>query len=219
MEDPIMKDGESHRDTAVVIVGCGIHGTALAVRLLAETDLTTDNIRIVDEHGEPLAAFEEKACQCGMETLRSTFVQHVSPEPFSLESFAEGHDREHELVPNRNYPPRPTLSLFLDHAQFVVDQYDLTESLVEARMTDVTRRRDGLTVETTAGSFGTQSLVLAVGLGDQYTWPAWADRIVADTLLPDVSATPPAALSVDRWWVKPCCIVVITKIDVHNKCC
>lgn len=180
MEGPMTNDGESHRDTAVVIVGCGIHGTTLAVRLLAETDLTTDDIRIIDEHGEPLAAFEAKARQCGMETLRSTFVQHVSPEPFSLESFAEGRDREHELVPTRNYPPRPTLSLFLDHAQFVVNRYDLTDSLVEARMTDVTRRDDGVTVETTAGSFETRSLVLAVGMGDQYTWPAWAEPISTD---------------------------------------
>ena len=172
-----MSDRTTQRDAAVVIVGCGIHGTTLAIRLLAETELTTDDIRIVDEHGEPLAAFEEKACQCGMETLRSTFVQHVSPEPFSLESFAEGHNREHELVPTRNYPPRPTLSLFLDHAQFVVDRYDLGASLVEARMTDVMRREDGITVETTAGSFGAHSLVLAVGMGDQYTWPAWADPI------------------------------------------
>ena len=172
-----MSDRTTQRDAAVVIVGCGIHGTTLAIRLLAETELTTDDIRIVDEHGEPLAAFEEKARQCGMETLRSTFVQHVSPEPFSLESFAEGHNREHELVPTRNYPPRPTLSLFLDHAQFVVDRYDLGASLVEARMTDVTRREDGITVETTAGSFDAHSLVLAVGLGNQYTWPAWAEPI------------------------------------------
>lgn len=170
-------DGESRRDTAVVIVGCGIHGTTLAVRLLAETDLTTDDIRIVDEHGEPLAAFEAKARQCGMETLRSTFVQHVSPEPFSLESFAEGRDREHELVPTRNYPPRPTLSLFLDHAQFVVDQHNLAESVVEARMTNVTRRDDGVTVETTGGSFDAGSLVLAIGMGGEYTWPTWADPI------------------------------------------
>ncbi|SEO51180.1 FAD-NAD(P)-binding [Halorientalis persicus] len=177
MEGPMTNDGETHRDTAVVIVGCGIHGTTLAVRLLAETDLTTDDIRIVDEHGEPLAAFEAKARRCGMETLRSTFVQHVSPEPFSLESFAEGRDREHELVPTRNYPPRPTLSLFLDHAQFVVDQHNLTESVVEARMTNVTRRDDGVTVETTGGSFDAGSLVLAIGMGGEYTWPTWADPI------------------------------------------
>lgn len=90
-----------------VIVGGGIHGTCLANYLLTEGEYTRDEIRILDPREELLASFAKKARQCGMETLRSTFVHHIDTESFSLESLAEGHHRAHELVSTENHPDRP----------------------------------------------------------------------------------------------------------------
>lgn len=105
-----------------VIVGGGIHGTYLTNYLLTKTEHSHRDIRLVEPRERLLASFATKAHQCGMRTLRSTFVHHIDTEPFSLESFAEGADRGDELVSTENHPNRPTLELFLDHARYVIDR-------------------------------------------------------------------------------------------------
>jgi 2-polyprenyl-6-methoxyphenol hydroxylase-like FAD-dependent oxidoreductase len=82
------------RSYEYVIVGGGIHGTCLANYLLAEGAYSHQDLRLVDPRDQLLASFETKTHQCGMRTLRSTFVHHISTEPFSLEAFAEGASRE-----------------------------------------------------------------------------------------------------------------------------
>jgi len=73
-----------------VIVGGGVHGTCLANYLLAGRKYSHQELCLVEPREQLLASFKTKARQCGMRTLRSTFVHHIGAEPFSLESFAEG---------------------------------------------------------------------------------------------------------------------------------
>ncbi|ERG91345.1 MAG: hypothetical protein J07HQW1_01379 [Haloquadratum walsbyi J07HQW1] len=77
-----------------VIIGGGIHGTCLANYLLAEGAYRHQDLCLVDPREQLLASFETKARQCGMRTLRSTFVHHIGTEPFLLEAFAEGASQE-----------------------------------------------------------------------------------------------------------------------------
>ncbi|MFP8956716.1 FAD/NAD(P)-binding protein [Natrialbaceae archaeon A-CW3] len=158
------------------IVGGGIHGTYLAQRLLEETSLDRTDVCIVDPHDQLLASFHEKTSACGMEALRSTFVHHVGTEPFSLESFAESTDREDELVPTVDYPPRPSLDLFLDHAAYVIDRKNLDSLHRQASVDEIHERpgETGFRLETTAGSIDTDYCVLAIGHGGRYRWPDWA---------------------------------------------
>ena len=164
-----------------VIIGGGIHGTCLANYLLAEGEYSHQDICLVEPSERLLASFATKARQCGMRTLRSTFVHYIDTEPFSLESFAEGAGREAELVSTENYPNRPTLELFLDHARYVIDRRDIDECHLQSRVTGVTRTGAGdrLEVQTDAGSREARHVVLAIGLGGQPTIPTWV------TLLPD----------------------------------
>jgi glycine/D-amino acid oxidase-like deaminating enzyme len=164
-----------------VIVGGGIHGACLANYLLAEGGCTHRDLRLVEPHEQLLGSFERKARQCGMRTLRSTFVHHIATEPFSLESFAEGADREDELVSTENYPNRPTLELFFDHARYVIGRRDIDECHLQSRVTGVTRTGDGdrLELQTDAGSLDARHVVLAIGLGGSRTVPTWG------TSLPD----------------------------------
>ena len=165
-----------------VIVGGGVHGTYLLNRLTEEYD--HGDIAVVDPEPRFLAAFRRRASACGMSQLRSPFVHHVGRDPFDLETFAEGADREDELVPTEGYPPRPTLSLFLDHADRVVGRRGLGECHVRARVTDIAPGAEGLTVETTAGGLRAERVVLAVGNGPP-SLPEWAcpgvDHVWADT--------------------------------------
>ena len=168
-----------------VIIGGGIHGTCLANYLLAEGKYSHQDIRLVEPREQLLASFATKARQCGMRTLRSTFVHHIDTEPFSLESFAEKAGREDELVSTENYPNRPTLELFLDHARYVIDRRDIDECHLPSRVTGVTRTEAGdrLEVQTDAGSHEARQVVLAIGLGGQPTIPTWAASLPDDSPL------------------------------------
>jgi cation diffusion facilitator CzcD-associated flavoprotein CzcO len=168
-----------------VIIGGGIHGTYLTNYLLTEGGHTHQDLRLVDPREQLLASFATKARQCGMRTLRSTFVHHIGTEPFSLESFAEGADREDELVSTENYPNRPTLELFLDHARYVIDRRDIDECHLQSRVTGVTRTGDSdrLDVQTDAGTLEARRVVLAIGLGGSRTVPTWGTSLPDDAPL------------------------------------
>ncbi|MFC4436646.1 MULTISPECIES: FAD/NAD(P)-binding protein [Natrialbaceae] len=179
-----------------VIVGGGIHGTYLVQRLLEDTDLEREDVRIVDPNERLLASFRRKAQACEMDAMRSTFVHHVGTEPFGLESFAEACGREDELLPTPGYPRRPSLSLFLDYAEYVIDGRELEvlhrRTAVES-IDDRAEGADGIVVETADGPIRTRSCVLAIGHGGRYRTPDWADGIDAVTHVwdgfdPDASA-------------------------------
>ena len=159
-----------------VVVGGGIHGTYVARELL-DAGVSREDIVILDTHGKLLGSFRRKARACGMETLRSNYVQHVGPTPFGLERFAETHEREDELVPTRNSQPRPTVDLFLDYADHVVDRFGLAGLVREATVTGIDRD-DSLVVQLQGGTSHDQiratRVVLAVGQGDRYRRPEWA---------------------------------------------
>ncbi len=154
-----------------VVVGGGIHGTYVARELL-EAGVSREELAIVDDHGELLASFREKARACGMETLRSNYVQHIGPSPFGLETFASARDRDDELVPTQNSQRRPTLDLFLSYAEYVIDQFDLRELVREARLTGLSRE-ETLRLETTAGDLQARRVVLAIGPGEECRQPTW----------------------------------------------
>lgn len=161
------------RDTVEwLVVGGGIHGTYVTRELL-EAGVPRKDVAVVDSHGELLASFRQKARACGMETLRSNYVQHIGPSPFGLQQFAEVRNRDEELVPTRNSQPRPTVALFLDYADHVIERFELDRVVRERTVTGI--ERDGsLVVDTTAGTIRAERVVLAVGHGGRYCRPGWA---------------------------------------------
>jgi len=156
-----------------LVVGGGIHGT-YAARELLEAGVPRSELVVLDSHGELLAAFRKQARACGMETLRSNYVQHIGPSSFGLERFAEARYREDELVPTRHSQVRPTLDLFLDYADHVIDRFDLADLVRERTVTGI-RREDALVVETTEKPVRAERVVLAIGPGNRYRRPDWAD--------------------------------------------
>ena len=158
-----------------VIVGGGIHGTYLSKELLEETPLDRTEIAIIDPRDRLLASFRRKAHACGLDALRSSFVQHLGSDPFYLWGFAEANDRGDELVATVDYPERPSLSLFLDHAQAVLDSRKIGSLHRQATVEAIERDRDRYRIKTTEGSVLTNSVVLATGHGGRYRHPEWAD--------------------------------------------
>ncbi|ELZ88996.1 hypothetical protein C453_00770 [Haloferax elongans ATCC BAA-1513] len=163
-----------------VIVGGGVHGTHLALRLLTKTDLTHEDIALLEPGGELLGAFRRQCRQCGMEALRSPFVHHVGVDPFSLRDFARARGRMGELLHSETGGDRPTVDLFFDHADWVIERHDLDSLIEPIAATGVQKERDTLVVQTTNRPLRTDRCVLAVGHGGAYTRPEWATDLPVD---------------------------------------
>lgn len=166
------------------IVGGGVHGVYLANRLLETTALTPSQVAIFDPNDRLLASFRTLADACGMEALRSSYVHHVGTDPFSLESYAEATGREAELVATVDYPERPTRSLFLDHADHIIDRNGIDELHRQVAVTDVqygadcaTDRDRSLVLDTEQGRVEAETCILAVGWLGQYSVPEWATAV------------------------------------------
>ncbi|WP_089385894.1 FAD/NAD(P)-binding protein [Halorubrum vacuolatum] len=174
-----MRTQISPRTFGCTIIGGGIHGTHLVQRLLDETPIDRSDVCIIDPHERLLASFRARATTCGMNSLRSTFVHHIGIEPFGLESFAKANGREDELVPTVNYPARPSLDLFLDHSDYVIERNDLESLHYQAAVEEIHERPEtqGLRLETTAGPVETDSCVIAIGHGGRYRCPDWATNV------------------------------------------
>jgi len=161
-----------------VVVGGGIHGTYLGQRLLEDTALDRDELVIVDPNDRLLDSFRRKARACGMDSLRSTYVNHLGTDPFALEDFAEGHGREDELRPTVDYPDRPGLKLFLDHADHVIESNSLDTLHRQTTVTAIHDQPDGgLRVVTDDGVIDTRSCVLAIGHGGRHHLPEWGRSV------------------------------------------
>ncbi|RQG95792.1 FAD/NAD(P)-binding protein [Natrarchaeobius chitinivorans] len=170
--------GETATDALVTIVGGGVHGVHLAVRLLKRGLVDRSELRIVDPPGL-LESFRRKCRQCGMVEFRSPFVHHVGTDPFSLRNFARTHGREDELRSTTVGAERPTASLFFDHAGRLCDRYDLESIRLDARVTDLVDRHNCVEIETTDGPVSSRWCLLAVGYGRSVAYPEWATELVS----------------------------------------
>jgi cation diffusion facilitator CzcD-associated flavoprotein CzcO len=165
------------RPSECVIVGGGLHGIHVAAKLLEETAIEHGQLRIVDRNHRLATNFREKATQCGMESMRSSYLDHVGVHPPELELFAARRNRTDELFETDDYPPRPSLSLFLDHVDHVVDRYDLDDLHVRARVTALRESDDRVVLETDEGTLDAHRCVLAIGHGNRYTRPSWTTAL------------------------------------------
>ena len=170
----------SHEPHDCVVVGGGVHGTCIANYLFEAGEYAHGELRVVDPGPELLESFATRARQCGMRTLRSTFVHHIATDPFSLKRFATDRYRDDELVSTTDYPNRPTLDLFLDHARHVVDVSSIDDCHVRTTVRDVTDGPDHLHVQTDDGTLDARRVVLALGLGERPTRPEWATSLTDD---------------------------------------
>jgi thioredoxin reductase len=169
-EDEVVNTMERH---AWTVVGGGLHGCCIAHLLCRRTVHTTDEVRTIDPHDRLLARFERRARACRMNTLRSAHVHHLADDPFSLRSYAQGQDREGQLHETHRYVTRPSLDLFLDHAHHTLRRSGVTDTHVQGSVIGIEATSDGYRVETTAGDFETERVLLALGSGPQRT-PTWA---------------------------------------------
>ena len=94
----------SHRNIPITIIGGGIHGISIAIRLLREVPTAARHLAIVDRHPRPLTQWRRKTERQGMTFLRSPAVHHITPDALGIVEYAERHNRISELAPPYSQP-------------------------------------------------------------------------------------------------------------------
>lgn len=162
---------------AWLIIGGGIHGTYLSHLLVNKVGLNRDEVRVLDPHQKPMAVWNRNTINCGMRFLRSPATHNIDIPVLSLYRFAQSPaiDGMAEFIPPYN---RPSLSLFQKHCEHVIHQFHLEELRITGRaLTLHKNNRHSLKAETSVGSIAARNVILAMGMGEQPYWPAWARRL------------------------------------------
>ena len=162
-----------------LIIGGGIHGVHIAARLLGESCVTSERLRIVDPSNRLLSRWRSCADTTGMTHLRSPGVHHLDLNPYSLLGFAGKRRKRKSRKTGQFAPPydRPALALFNAHCDQVVETFELAKLHIQDRATKCSVDRNGVGVQLSSGrEIAAQHLVLAIGTSEQPEWPDWAPR-------------------------------------------
>lgn len=160
-----------------MIIGGGIHGVHLAVRLLAEAEVPPDRIRLVDPAAHLLASWHRCTQNTGMRFLRSPAVHHLDVDPWSLLQFAGSSRRGRRTGRGLFCPPynRPSVDLFAAHSADVIARHGLEDLHVRDRAASIELACDRATVRLASGAtLQTRQVLLALGASEQPRWPTWA---------------------------------------------
>ena len=162
-----------------VIIGGGIHGVHLAVRLIGEARIPKTRIRIIDPAPSLLHAWHRCSMNTGMTFLRSPSVHNLDIEPFSLLNFADaktGCTRRELFKAPYN---RPSVQLFSEHCAHVISKYDLNSIHIKDLATDISLSCDGVHVQLEEGRpLKAQRALLAMGTSAHPRSPAWAANLL-----------------------------------------
>ncbi|MEM7608031.1 MAG: FAD/NAD(P)-binding protein [Myxococcota bacterium] len=157
-----------------LIVGGGIQGVHLAVRLLGEAGV--EELRIVDPGQRLLECWRTCTATTGMTHLRSSSVHHLDICPWSLRDL--GGDRRN-CDPQLFAAPfdRPQLKLFNRHCDRVTEAYGLHERHIRARVEACSVDEDGVRARLSTGAtVKANHMLLALGGGERVRWPHWAPQ-------------------------------------------
>lgn len=158
-----------------LIIGGGIHGVHLALVLRERCGVAADQIRIIDPHERLLARWEACTTACGMRYLRSTVVHHLAPDPYDLLRFAQRTNAEPHHFHGRYQ--RPSLAIFQAHSHALIEQHRLTAITLRGRVCGLRRRANGWQAETDHGTLTARNVIVALSIGEQLRWPAWASAL------------------------------------------
>ncbi|WP_404407246.1 SidA/IucD/PvdA family monooxygenase [Jeotgalibacillus malaysiensis] len=157
-----------------LIAGGGIHGCTIAAHLIKQNIIKPDQLKIIDPNPEPLADWKERTAFIDMPYLRSPGVHHLDIKPFSLKQYGKQAGTETDF-----YGPysRPSLHLFNEHCDRVIEETALCKSWHTGLMSIVVRESDHWMVQTKKGDrFYTKNLVIATGINRRLFLPEWGHK-------------------------------------------
>ena len=156
-----------------LIIGGGIHGSYLANLLTHLPGADHSQVRILDPQEALLSTWRRNTENCGMAYLRSPATHNIDRPILSLYRFAktpEGRAHAAFIAPYN----RPSLALFQRHCRHVIAANRLDRLHVRARARRLIKDGRTLIVETDGPTLRSRRVLLALGMGEQPCWPAWA---------------------------------------------
>ena len=156
-----------------LVIGGGIRGTFMANLLVNQLGVGLDDLRVLDPHDMLLAAWSRNTANCGMSHLRSPATHNIDLHALALYRYA----RSPAGIPFRDFIQpynRPSLGLFRRHSDHVVQTNRLETLRLKGRVQALRKNRSSIHGDSTAGTLKTRNVMLAIGLGEQPNWPAWA---------------------------------------------
>ena len=176
----------AHRNIPITIIGGGIHGVSIALRLLRE--MPTTALAVVDRHPLPLTAWRRKTERQGMKFLRSPAVHHITPDALGIVEYAERHNRTDELAPPYS---QPSTQLFWEYCcnglkEIAKHQNYYQFDVAKLRWDKGAGKYPFRLISTENVGFRSSSVILAIGADDCYYVPPefvpwqrrWPERIV-----------------------------------------
>ena len=162
---------------AICIVGAGIHGTAVATRILQELPDAAERLVLVDPNPRCLADWSRRTSRQCMETMRSPAAHHLDSEPDALIRYAEAVGRTDELAAPYACP---SLSLFMSHARTVVERHGLDDRILRAGVEDIRTARGGYVVRCSNGSeVHAAAVIITSGMRGHALRPSWSGHPAA----------------------------------------
>jgi cation diffusion facilitator CzcD-associated flavoprotein CzcO len=159
-----------------VIIGGGIHGTYLSNLLVTDFGLPISKVKIIDPNEDVCGRWKELTSRTGMQFLRSPIVHNVGTSPWDLLKFFKANPAE-RWARTIGATERPSLAMFNAHVDAVCDNAGLRQMRVKAQALAIHKIAGGLQVVTTAGTFETRRVILAISSNDKLEVPAWAANI------------------------------------------
>ncbi len=160
-----------------LIIGGGIHGTALSHYLLHRKGVMRARLRVIDPHEQPLALWRHHTNNTGMQYLRSPMPHHLHYDPWSLRTFAATRQGQ----PLANFIPRfqrPSLALFNAYSDWLIERYKLMDVRLQGHVMSLHKINNGWQIETTRGGLKTHRVVLCIGDTEHPYWPGWTDQLL-----------------------------------------
>ena len=158
----------AHRNVPITIIGGGIHGVSIAIRLLRDVPAAAKSLAIVDQHPQPLTQWRCKTERQGMKFLRSPAVHHITPDALGIVEYAERHNRTNELAPPYS---QPSTQLFWDFcksalAELREHQVYYQFDVAKLRWDKGAGRFPFRLISTNSEGFRSSCVVLAIGADD-----------------------------------------------------
>jgi cation diffusion facilitator CzcD-associated flavoprotein CzcO len=192
-----------------LIVGGGIHGVHMGVRLIAEAGVAPERLLIVDPGSRLLECWRTSTRNTGMTHLRSPAVHHLGLKPFDLLRFSGANCRGRGAPMGSFAQPyaRPSVEIFESHCDTLIDRYGLASRHLKDRVLRATPTCDSVGVEMESGrTVRTQHLVLALGAAEQPRWPSWAEALRDEGAKVEQLFAPGFHLETDDWPDRVCVV-------------
>ncbi|NBC66260.1 MAG: NAD(P)-binding domain-containing protein [Bacteroidetes bacterium] len=163
-----------HRDSILdwAIIGGGVHGTFLANALIRHRIANRSDLRILDPNDEPLSEWKRVTTNVGMNYLRSPKVHNLDVDPLSLKHYFRCNEctSDEFMFPN----DRPSIRLFNEHAESVIQRSGLHDICQKAYATDIVFEKDHVVIRSDNETIRAKHVILAIGRSDSLNWPKWA---------------------------------------------